>query len=399
MKYIYIILIASLTALYAEEGSAERSKNTIILDQTKVKNLGIQLAEVEEDTFRETYMALGALEAIPQKSAVVSAKISGRVTELNHYINEKVTVGQSLLRLESFLPGSPPPTITISSPVSGTIIHSEVSLGSSVEQADSLMGITDLSSLWAVAELPQEEAVGFTPETQSEILILSSPDKVLKGTFVSFYPEADAKSGTVKAVFLIGNTDLSLRPGLQAEFQIIRKTYEDVMMVPTAAIQGDLQDKYVYVEDFELDYSYIKAPIVIGKQNGRFTEIKSGLFPGDQVVTKGAYFLSTSSGGSMSLKEALDTAHGHEHNEDGTPVTDEQRAERVAAKGGGHDDQNEGGGNPLWKYLTFGLGALSFALLLQIISTAQKTRKKSLTEEEPEQLVESKQEENNHEGA
>ena len=85
----------------------------------------------------------------------------------------------------------------------------------------------------------------------------------------------------------------------------------------------------------------------MNQENDQYVEVISGLFPGDEAVTQGSYALSFSGSGSgMSLKEALDAAHGHEHNEDGTPVTEEQKA----AKEESHDDHAhegdaEGSGN------------------------------------------------------
>ena len=77
----------------------------------------------------------------------------------------------------------------------------------------------------------------------------------------------------------------------------------------------------------------------------------------------------------MSLKEALDAAHGHEHNEDGTPVTDEQRKARQTAAGGDSSDEaGSGESAKLWKYLTFIFGVLMIVMLLQIISDKQKLK-------------------------
>ena len=54
------------------------------------------------------------------------------------------------------------------------------------------------------------------------------------------------------------------------------------------------------------------------EKNDQFSEIVSGLSWND-VVINGAYSLNhAGSGSGLSLKEALDAAHGHEHNEDGS---------------------------------------------------------------------------------
>jgi hypothetical protein len=118
----------------------------------------------------------------------------------------------------------------------------------------------------------------------------------------------------------------------------------------------------VFVEDFELPNTFVKAPVVLGEQNDTHVEVISGLFPGDEVVTRGSYSLSfAGSGSGMSLKEALDAAHGHEHNEDGSELTAEQKAEKEAAK---RAASGGGGSVPLWAWLVAGWAAIATIIML-----------------------------------
>ena len=91
------------------------------------------------------------------------------------------------------------------------------------------------------------------------------------------------------------------------------------------------------------------------------------MLPADEVVTRGAYSLSFAGASSVSLKEALDAAHGHEHAADGSELTPEKKAEMEAKKGGGdgHGHGDEEGASPLWKY---GCGVLFVLLLLSIFT-------------------------------
>ena len=77
--------------------------------------------------------------------------------------------------------------------------------------------------------------------------------------------------------------------------------------------------------------------------NDRFVEITSGLLPGDEVVTRGAYSLAFAGKGSVRLKAALDAAHGHEHNEDGSELKPGEKSREARGEGDehGHDEGNE----------------------------------------------------------
>ena len=90
-------------------------------------------------------------------------------------------------------------------------------------------------------------------------------------------------------------------------------------------MQGDATNRFVYVKDFEIPNAFVKTPVVVGSMNASSAEIVSGLLPADEIVTRGGYSLAFAGGGTMSLKEALDAAHGHEHAEDGSELTGPQK--------------------------------------------------------------------------
>jgi hypothetical protein len=94
---------------------------------------------------------------------------------------------------------------------------------------------------------------------------------------------------------------------------------------------------------------------------------------GDEVVTRGAYSLGFVGGGSgMSLKEALDAAHGHAHNEDGSKMTAEE-AEKEASGGDGHG-AHAAGSAPGWlKYYAIGSTAL-LVLFVQLWWNSKRRR-------------------------
>ncbi|MFT6179443.1 MAG: cobalt-zinc-cadmium efflux system membrane fusion protein [Paracoccaceae bacterium] len=335
---IPLLLLASLGLLRAEE---ER----VNLDQTSMKNLGIKTFMATEMTFEHTFFAIGALQEIPSNHSVVSSRIAGRVVDLKVIAGDRVSEGDEILKVESRQPGGP--IITLKAPASGIIAESHVRLGEPVDPSKELLDILDLSQLWAIARVPQQEAGKLDIGTKARIQIPALKGETIEGKLVRFGTEADPSSGTFDAIFLIQNPDLKLRPGMRSEFSIITSVREDITVVPIEAVQGDLANRVVYVQDFDLPNSFIKAPVVTGEQNDRFIEIKEGLYGGVDVVTQGAYLLGFAGGGNLSLKEALDAAHGHEHNEDGSEISDGQK------KGAPTDDDHGHGvdAGPINKFL------------------------------------------------
>ncbi|MGL5018060.1 MAG: hypothetical protein ACRDBP_08005, partial [Luteolibacter sp.] len=124
----------------------------------------------------------------------------------------------------------------------------------------------------------------------------------------------------------------------------------------------DRSNRFVFIKDYELENAFVRVPVTVGEIAGDRVEILSGLLPGDEVVLKGAYALSFAGKGSASLKEALDAAHGHPHNEDGS----EMSAEEIAATSGdghAHQDHGHGPSNLLVIFLSIACGVLLLLLL------------------------------------
>lgn len=362
------------TTAGAAETIAKRAQNTVVLDETGVKNLRIETVEVEETAFEETVFSLGHLEVLPGKKAVVSSRIEGRAFSVLVVPHTEVDAGAEVAWVESRQPGDPPPVIKLEAPIAGMISRVNIAQGQPISPNDELIEILDLSTVEAVANVPQHLAGRLKLGQTAHIKVHALPDKVLQAKLVHMSAMADEASGTIEAAFHLPNPDQLLRPGMRAEFNIVLATRENVTSVPRSAIQGSAQDRFVYVKDYEIKNAFVKVPVVVGTMNDRYAEILNGLLPGDEVVTHGAYSLSFAGASSISLKEALDAAHGHEHAADGSEL---KGGEKVGGHDHDHEDgeeHEEGGGNKLWMIVS---GVLLVLLLISLF-----TRRSSPSEEE-----------------
>jgi len=349
--------------------SPEKAAATVILDETGVKNLKIQTVEAEETDFEETVFALGRIQVIPERRAVVASRIPGRVMEIKTVLGTMVQAGTDVVRLESRQPGDPPPSIWLKAPASGLITVSETRLGEPVDPDKALIEITDLAEVYAVARVPEHLAGKIKPGSVAHIRVSALPEEAFEGTLLRFGTAADKASGTIDAIFALPNPSLTLRPDMRAEFSIVLSMREGVMSIPRAALQGDVLTRFVYVKDYEIPHAFVKSPIQTGAMNDRFVEITAGLIAGDEVVTTGAYSLAFAGKGSVSLKAALDAAHGHEHNEDGSEATPEQKAARAAAQAG-----DRHGGKSLGGLALFSLAGNGLLLVLLVAAMRRKPK-------------------------
>ena len=371
---LHLSLICSLLFAASNLQAAE-STDTIVLDETGVKNLRIETVEVVETDFEETVFALGRIAEIPERHGVLSSRISGRVIGLEAREGDTVEKDQILVRVESRQPGNPPPVIELKAPIGGLVVESHIRIGEPVEPDKELLDISDLTEVLAIARVPESQASKLKPGSKAHIRVSALGDQSLEGEMIRFGTSADRESGTIDAIFKVANPGLKMRSDMRAEFSIVLSKRANVLGVPRAALQGDTSKRFVYVKHFDLPNAFIKTSVQVGEMNDRFVEIVSGLLPADEVVTRGAYSLSFAGGGSVSLKEALDAAHGHEHAADGGELTPEKKAEMAAAKNGGKASAS-GGGSKIWMYVSGGL------FLLLLASLFNKTRASSNIEPE-----------------
>lgn len=358
LSLFYSILLTVSTAHAAD------STDTIVLDETGVKNLRIETVEAEESHFEETVFALGRIAEIPERHGVLSSRISGRVIGLEAQEGDTVEKDQVLVRVESRQPGSPPPVIELRAPVGGLVVESHIRLGEPVEPDKEMLDISDLSEVLAIARVPENQAAKLQPGSKAHIRVSALGDQPLDGEMIRFGTSADRESGTIDAIFKVANPGLKMRPDMRAEFSIVLSKRSNVLGIPRAALQGDASKRFVYVKHFDLPNAFIKTPVQVGEMNDRFVEIISGLLPADEVVTRGAYSLSFAGGGSVSLKEALDAAHGHEHAADGSEL--KPGAKTATAHAEEHDHAEA---SPLWKYVS----GILFLLLIASLFTKMRS--------------------------
>ena len=327
MKTFISLLTGISITILPSPTVAQDKADTIILDKNGVNNLRIELAEAEEREFNSIVFAIGRIEEIPANRSVVSSRIAGRITKINVFEGDSVTESQVMATVESRLIGDPPPSIELRASQSGLIISSHVRLGQPVEPALELMDISDRSKMWAVAKIPEQEAAQVRVGSSAHIRIPALGPEEIDAKLVRFGVDADRQAGTIEGIFELDNSEGRLLPGMRAEFAIILSQRSNVLSVPRESIQGDPANRVVFVEDFELPNAFVRSPVVLGEQNDDYVEVLNGLFPGDRVVTRGSYSLGfVIEGSGISLKEALDAAHGHEHNEDGSEITPGQKA-------------------------------------------------------------------------
>lgn len=126
----------------------------------------------------------------------------------------------------------------------------------------------------------------------------------LHGRLLSYGKASDANSFYIPVTFEFDNKGAVI-PGSFVEIYLLAAPLENVISVPVSAL---IEEQGIYSVFIQLDEEgYKKQEVTVGADNGADVQILSGLHPGDQVVTQGAYQIKLSS-----ASNAI-PAHSHQH--------------------------------------------------------------------------------------
>jgi cobalt-zinc-cadmium efflux system membrane fusion protein len=178
-------------------------------------------------------------------------------------------------------------TVDIFAPVSGTITDQEVTAGSLVQaySTPSPFTISDLSSTWIVCDVYENDLASVRIGDTAEIKLNAYPDRTFRGRVSNILPILDPNLRTGKVRIEVQNPGI-MRLGMFVTATFRGQTREMHTIVPASAILHMHDREFVYVPAPEKKFRRVE--VVSGdvlQDHTDLQEIKSGLEPGQQVVT------------------------------------------------------------------------------------------------------------------
>lgn len=183
--------------------------------------------------------------------------------------------------------------VSLYAPMSGVVIHRDVMTGEGVEAGATLVVIADYCSVQIEGELPESlvNRLGSVVGNEVRIRVVSDAFESLVGVgrvrFIS--PVIDPIKRTTHLLVIADNPDGLLRDGLYVDLAIVLREETSAIVVPVSAVVTDGPMHFVFVKDGEF---YKKQDIDPGVRDDRVVEVLGGVFPGDVIVTRGAYSLT-----------------------------------------------------------------------------------------------------------
>jgi cobalt-zinc-cadmium efflux system membrane fusion protein len=239
-------------------------------------------------------------DAVAAQSAVRSAE-----TEVDRL--------KDLLEDDLRVPADPRPgdetadQVPIIAPASGFILEKNVTLGKAIDTMDDTFVIGDLSQVWMLASVRQEQLGALRIGQPVRVTVagvvpgpgtlgtggrtLSGPPATFEGRIANLGQALDPQTRTMQVRIVLSNSANQLRPEMLATAEIPAGPPHDVVLVPSDSIQQVDGQDVVFVRT-AADRFAVRAVETAETRNAE-TPIVRGLKGGEQVVVKGSFVLKS----------------------------------------------------------------------------------------------------------
>jgi Cu(I)/Ag(I) efflux system membrane fusion protein len=176
-------------------------------------------------------------------------------------------------------------------PVAGVITELAIREGAMVTPDMMAMTITELGSLWVIAEVPESQAGWVTSGTVAELRFPSLPGTTLGGHVQHVYPELNMETRTVRARIVLEQPAAGIRANMLANVTLLGEAGADAVTIPrNALIRGGAEDRVVIALG---GGRFAPRRVVAGEESGERIAIREGLAAGEQVVVAGQFLIDS----------------------------------------------------------------------------------------------------------
>jgi len=311
---------------------------TVRVSVEKTQRAGVRTSPAELQPLTRTVRGAGIIAADESRLTVITAKFEGFVHRLNvRTTGEAVRAGQSLMTvwiesgdllrrmvdLAAVRPETGPQaetaarnlrlfdvpqsvideiirtratvrTMAFVAPSNGTVIEKPAVEGMRFAAGDALFRIADLSHVWIVVDVAEQELPFLQVGQTAHLTLPSQSGRRLEGKVDFIYPELNAATRSIRVRIVVPNPDGRLKLGLFAHAEITAQVGDGpVLAIPSSAVIDDGSRRVAFVA--KGDGLFEPRDITLGARAGPLVEVTDGLAPGEEVVVNGTFLIDAES--------------------------------------------------------------------------------------------------------
>lgn len=319
-----------LVPVYADEAS----DTGVTVSSTIQQNLGVRTAVVKKADMSSSFDAVGAVQFDERLSVAVQTRVAGYVERLSvRAPMERVRRGQALATLfaPEWLPpqnellalkragvapelvaaardrmramsipeslirrseetGTAQARFTLSAPVGGVVAELGVREGVAVSPGMTLFRIAGLEKVWAVAEVPEAQAVRLARGQKVKAVLQADASQTFDGELKEILPQVSVDTRTLQARFEVDNRSGKLTPGMLLRLQVAGAASSRLVVPSEAVIRTGTRAVAIVRKHAG---AFEPRDLKLGAETGDQLEVLEGLREGDEVVTSGQFLIDS----------------------------------------------------------------------------------------------------------
>jgi len=184
-------------------------------------------------------------------------------------------------------------TLTYRSPVNGIVIEKKAVQGMRFMPGEVLYQIADLSSVWILADVFEQDLALVQPGQTAKIKLNAYPGKEFSAKLTYVYPTLNAQTRTVSVRLELANPGGLLKPAMYADVELAAPSNGKVLTIPTSAVifGGTRQTVLVELAEGRFEPREVK----LGVQGNDYVEVLEGVGEGEKVVVAANFLIDSES--------------------------------------------------------------------------------------------------------
>jgi len=278
-----VMLRSETAGFYRKAVNPRTSKPFMLGDKVKKGEVIIYLDNPEQENSiriesHELNLEISKNEYEKQQSLYEKGGVTLRELKNSErsYIDAKFNYENALMQLEK---------MKVIAPFDGVIVaipyYTE---GVKVGSGSDMVQLMDYGTLTMEVSIPGKLMGQVVVGQNVRLMNYTMPEKFLPGRITQVSPALDPETRTFRGYLLIDNKDLLFRPGMFVKAEIIVRSNEDTIVVPSDVVLARRNRKTVFVVDrgFARERS-----ITVGLENPDYIEVLKGLETGERLVVDG----------------------------------------------------------------------------------------------------------------
>jgi cobalt-zinc-cadmium efflux system membrane fusion protein len=290
-------VMGRIASLYVREGEeVKRGQLLATLSSTGLSEAQLTLLK----TTSQRQLAQRAVErarTLLDAGVIGAAEVQRREAELSQSASE-VDAARDQLALLGMLPESIDELVKtrrinsatrVIASMDGVVLDRKITLGQVIQPADTIFEIADLTHLWLLADVPEQNAGRLQEGQLVEASIGALPNLTLRGKLAFISHTVNPETRTVRVRMELPNPRARYKPAMLATM-LLKEHTEKRTVVPVAAVVREENAEHVFVQ--RAPGTFVLRPVSLGDEFDGRRVLLEGLQPGEQIVTAGAFHLN-----------------------------------------------------------------------------------------------------------